>query len=174
MKNRIITATLLFGALAAGFGVGYHALGAEWLLSCAITFGTVFYHFAMRLMVGAAVAVPKDPDGWWFRQRPFEPGLYRALNVRKWKKYLPTFLPEQFSLNRAGIRGVLANGCKAEIVHESIMVLSFLPVLAIPALGAPGVFWATSCLSALMDGCFVIVQRYNRPRLQRIAKKETS
>lgn len=171
-KVRIIAVTLIVGALTLCFGAGYRHAGADWLLSAAITFGTFFYHLAMRLVVGAAVPVPKRTDSRWFQPRSFERELYRVLKVRQWKGHLPTFLPEQFSLGQAGIEGVLRNSCKAEIVHELIMVLSFLPVLAIPNLGAPGVFWATSVLSALFDGCFVAIQRYNRPRLLRLAKKE--
>lgn len=166
--------TIAAGLLTLCFGAGYRHAGAAWLLSAAITFGTIFYHLAMRLVVGAAVPVPKRTDRQWFRPRSFEPGLYRALRVRQWKGRLPTFLPEQFSLGQAGIEGVLRNSCKAELVHELIMVLSFLPVLAIPKLGAPGVFWATSAVNALFDGCFVTIQRYNRPRLLRLAKKEAS
>lgn len=173
-KVRIIAVTLSIGVLTLCFGAGYRQAGADWLLSAAITFGTVFYHLAMRLVVGALVPVPKRTDRRWFQPRSFEPGLYRALKVRQWKGRLPTFLPEQFSLGQSGIAGVLQNSCKAEIVHEVIMILSFAPVLTIPKLGAPGVFWATSVVSALFDGCFVVIQRYNRPRLLRLAKKEAS
>lgn len=174
MTQIVCIATTVSGLLTLCFGAGYRQAGADWLLSAAITFGTVFYHLAMRLVVGAAVPVPKRTDDQWFQPRSFEPGLYRVLKVRQWKGRLPTFLPEQFSLGWAGIEGVLRNSCKAEIVHEIIMLLSFLPVLAIPKLGAPEVFWATSVLSALFDGCFVAIQRYNRPRLLRLAKKEAS
>lgn len=175
--NRIIyicVTTIAAGLLALCFGAGYRHAGADWLFSAAITFGTFFYHLAMRLVVGAAVPVPKRTDSRWFQPRSFERELYRALKVRQWKNRLPTFLPEQFSLGQSGIAGVLRNSCKAEIVHEVIMILSFAPVLTIPKLGAPGVFWATSVLSALFDGCFVAIQRYNRPRLLRLAKKEAT
>ena len=62
--------------------------------------------------------------------------------------------------------------CGAEIVHEIIMVLSFLPLLAIPVFGAFPVFLITSVLAALFDGVFVMAQRYNRPRLVRILEKK--
>lgn len=169
-----IAVTAVFGLLTLCLGAGYRQAGAGWLLSAAITFGTVFYHLAIRLMAGALIPTPKRTDGRWFQPRSFEPGLYRILQVRRWKNRLPTFLPEQFSLRQVGVRGVLQNSCKAELVHQVIMVLSFLPVLAIPRLGAAGVFWGTSLLSALADGCFVVIQRYNRPRLLRLARKEAS
>lgn len=171
---RLFFATALLGLLTVVLGGLYRKFDADWLLSAAITFGTTFYHFAMRLAVGAAVPIPKNPHASWFQPRPFEQGLYRALRVKRWKGRMPTFLPEHFSLSRAGAAGVLRNSCKSEIVHEVIMVLSFAPVLAIPELGAAGVFWITSALSALFDGCFVVIQRYNRPRLLRLVQKEAS
>ena len=55
--------------------------------------------------------------------------------------------------------------CQAEIVHEVIVVLSFLPLLAAIPFGAFPVFLITSLLAAMYDLTFVIMQRYNRPRI---------
>ena len=148
---------------------------SEILKSLAITFGTVFYHFAMRLLAGAVVpALVREgaENGKWFRQKQFEPALYRFLRVKQWKKYLPTYSPESFDLKKHSLEAVIHTCCCSEAVHEWIMLLSFLPVLTIPAFGAPWVFWITSLLAALLDGSFVILQRYNRPRLIRILHKE--
>ena len=145
------------------------------LKSLAITFGTVFYHFAMRLLAGAVVpALVREgaENGKWFRQKQFEPALYRFLRVKQWKKYLPTYSPESFDLKKHSLEAVIHTCCCSEAVHEWIILLSFLPVLTIPAFGAPWVFWITSLLAALLDGSFVILQRYNRPRLIRILHKE--
>ena len=141
----------------------------------AITAGTFFYHFAMRLLVGAVVPglVPAGAEkSWWFREKGFEQGLYKALRVKAWKKRMPTYAPEQFDLRRHTPAEIVHTCCASEAVHEVIMVLSFAPVLTVPVFGAAGVFWGTSALSALFDGCFVILQRYNRPRLLRILEKE--
>ena len=62
--------------------------------------------------------------------------------------------------------------CGAEIVHEIIMILSFLPLLAIPVFGEGAVFCITSLLSALFDSLFVMAQRFNRPRLIRVYEKQ--
>ena len=141
----------------------------------AITAGTFFYHFAMRLLVGAVVPglVPAGAEKlWWFREKGFEPELYKALRVKTWKKRMPTYAPERYDLRRHTPAEIVHTCCESEAGHEVIMVLSFVPVLTIPAFGAAGVFWGTSVLSALFDGCFVIMQRYNRPRLLRILEKE--
>ena len=145
------------------------------LESLAITFGTIFYHFAMRLLVGAIVPAlvgMEAETGFWFRQKRFEEKLYGMLRVKQWKKYLPTYAPESFDLRKHSLEEVIHTCCCSEAVHEWIMLLSFLPVLTIPVFGAPWVFWATSTLAALFDSCFVILQRYNRPRLIRILDKE--
>lgn len=168
----IFAITTATGVLTAGFTALYRSLGTAWLLSAAITFGTTFYHFAMRLLVGAAVPKSFDSNFWWFRPRPFEPRLYAVLKVRRWKHHMPTYNPSAFSLAHSTPAQVLQNSCQAEIVHEIIILLCFAPVFTIPRFGAAGVFWSTSILAALFDSCFVVMQRYNRPRLKRILDKE--
>ena len=151
----------------------YYPLGI--LESLANTFGTVFYHFAMRLLVGAVVPafVKKGVEnGIWFRQKRFEPPLYRILRVKQWKRYLPAYAPESYNLKKHSLEEIIHTCCCSEAVHAWIMLLSFLPVLTIPVFGAPWVFWVTSTLAALFDGCFAILQRYNRPRLIRILERE--
>lgn len=58
--------------------------------------------------------------------------------------------------------------CQAELVHETNMALSFLPLIAVRWFGAFYVFLLTSVCGAL----FVIMQRYNRTRVVKIALKE--
>lgn len=172
LARKLIALTLLLGIASAISVALYLNTASGALLSLAITFCTTLYHFAMRLLVGALVPTIRATDGRWFQARPFEAKLYKALRVRFWKKYVPTYDPKSFSLADTSVQTIVQNSCHAEIVHEIIMLLSFLPLLMIPRFGAAGVFWSTSILSALMDGVFVILQRYNRPRLIRISKKE--
>ena len=153
----------------------YRLFPSGLLQSLAITFGTVFYHFAMRLLVGAIVPgfVGLGAENhFWFRRKGFEERLYGVLRVKRWKQYLPTYAPESFDLKKHSLEEIIHTCCCSEAVHEWIMLLSFLPVLTIPLFGAAWVFWITSTLAALLDGCFVILQRYNRPRLIRILDKE--
>ena len=67
---------------------------------------------------------------------------------------------------------IIQNMCGAEIVHEVIMILSFLPQLTVPVFGSFWVFLITSVLAALYDSIFVMAQRFNRPRLVRIYEKQ--
>lgn len=149
----------------------YRFVGSSALLAAVITAGTTCYHFTMRLLVGALVP-PVKGSARWFRPKAWEAPLYRLLRVKNWKRRLPTYDPRQFSLTQNTAQQVVRNMCSAEIVHEVIMLCSFLPLLAVPFLGAFWVFLITSTLSALFDSLFVIAQRYNRPRLERIARKQ--
>ena len=164
------------GALTLLLAVWQHLFPSGIVLSLAITAGTVFYHFAMRLAVGAVIPAlfrPRlNPGHRWFRQHAFERKLYRLLKLRRWKGNMPTYNPREFDLARNTLEEIIRNSCSAELVHEWIMLLSFVPVTAIPVFGAPGVFWITSALSALGDSVFVMMQRYNRPRLERLAQQK--
>ena len=147
-----------------------------WWLPCTISFGTTAYHFVMRLAVGYLVLKLTDYDfdyrHVWFQPRTWEPAFHRMLHVRSWKGKLPTYAPGQFSLKNHALHRIIQNMCGAELVHEIIMVLSFLPLLTVPLWGEFGVFLMTSLLAALFDGIFVIAQRYNRPRLVRIYERQ--
>ena len=146
----------------------------KWILPAAISFGTTCYHFSMRLLVGTAVPVMVgsiDPICWLFQQRSWESSLYTALRVKNWKGKLPTYAPEQFNLKTNTLPQVIRNTCNAELVHEVIIIFSFLPLLFSHWFGAFPVFLLTSLAAALFDSIFVIAQRYNRPRLMRIFKK---
>ena len=154
----------------------YLYLQQGWLLSCAITFGTTAYHFVMRLSVG--YIVPKitkyrfDYRSAWFQPRSWEAAFYQKLNIRSWKATLPTYAPSQFSLKSNSLHQIIQNMCGAEVVHEVIMVLSFLPLLTVPFFGDWPVFLITSILASLYDSIFVMAQRYNRPRLVRLFEKQ--
>ena len=137
-----------------------------------ITLGVTLYHFAMRLSVGAAVNAvmhnKADYNHAWFREKSFENKLYRLLRVRKWKKHLPTYDPDTFDTGKKIVSELVGASCQAEIVHEIIMAFSLLPIGFIPFLGGAVVLTVTSVLAMLFDSLFVILQRYNRPRLVRV------
>ena len=138
--------------------------------AAAITSGTTCYHFTMRLLVGTLMP-PVRGTARWFRPWKWEAPLYRFLRVKYWKKHLPTYDPRQLSLRDYSAEKIVRNMCGAEVIHEVIMVCSFLPLLMVPLFGEFWVFFITSLLSALFDSLFVIAQRYNRPRMERLAHK---
>ena len=153
----------------------YVKTGTAALLSLAITFGTTFYHFAMRLLVGAVFnAVMKnkaDCRKRWFRVSKREAALYEKLKVQKWKSKMPTYHAALFDPRMHTWDEIAQAMCQAELVHETIVVFSFLPILAGIRFGAYPVFIITSVLAAAFDMMFVIMQRYNRPRVLLLAER---
>ena len=152
-----------------------HFFPRNWLLAAAISTGTTFYHFAMRLAVGWFVprTMPSPRHLKWFQTKPFEQKLYKKLRVKHWKDHMPTYAPASFSLQENTLEQIVDNCCVSEAVHEVIILFSFVPLLFAFWWGIFPVFLITSLLAAAIDGSFVIIQRYNRPRLVRIlAKKE--
>lgn len=138
----------------------------------AITFGTCFYHFSMRLLVGSILHHARiDTDHKWFQQAKFETPLYTALKIHKRKSGIPTYNPGEFSLETRTPSQILRAMCRSELVHEWIIVLSFVPLLFVPMFGAFWVFLLTSVAAACYDLQFVLLQRYNRPRIRRLAKR---
>lgn len=84
---------------------------------------------------------------------------------------MSTYNPDDYNIKRHTLREVACVMCQAEICHEIIVVLSFLPLLIAPIFGAFWVFFITLVLAALLDLMFVIMQRYNRPRILYLYKK---
>lgn len=139
-----------------------------------ITFATTAYHFVMRLLVGFAfdrlMPNPEYREDGWFRVSAREQRFYERMNVKRWKGHIPTYDPTEFDSGLHSWEEILGAMCRAELVHETIMVLSFVPILAASPLGALGVFVITSILAACFDGIFVVMQRYNRPRVIRLLR----
>lgn len=150
--------------------------GSRFLLSAGITCGTIAYHFCMRLLVGwsfdRAMGNQADYHHPWFRQQAFEPELYALLRVKSWKNHMPTYEPELFDPHRHTWDEIAQAMCQSELVHETICLLSFLPVAASIWLGDLPVFLITSLLAACFDLSFVLIQRYNRPTVIRLAERE--
>jgi len=171
MKWVTVLSLLLCVVFAGSYVAGY-----DWSLPFAITFGTCFYHFAMRLAVGYAVNRVMNNRAELTKKRyqlhPWEVSLYRKLRVKKWKDHMPTYDPTVFDPKLHSWEEIAQAMCQSETVHETIVLLSFLPLLAAIPFGSFGVFLITSILAAIYDLCFVIMQRYNRPRIMKFIAKE--
>ena len=171
----MILITLL---LLVGFAVllpVFIVTGGPLAQTALITVGVTLYHFAMRLFVGTVLdALMKnkaDHSHPWFREKAFEKKLYKLLRVRAWSGSLPTYSPEDFDTEKRTVMELIGATCQAELVHEVIMVLSLLPMVLIPFLGGATALILTSIFSMLYDSLFVILQRYNRPRLVRVMRR---
>lgn len=176
MKKTVYFTAAASVLLCIVFAFTYRASGIDALYSLAITFGTIAYHFLMRLAVGFSVdGIMKnkaDYNSKWFRCSAFEEKIYRKLKVKQWKNRLPTFRPEYFELSEHSWDEIAQATCQSEAVHEIIVLLSFVPISFSVWFGALPVFIITSIFAALFDLLYVIIQRYNRPRIIRLIKNK--
>lgn len=114
-----------------------------------------------------------DPDRWLFRTREWERGgdIYRIVRIDRWKDKLPSLSTwDRFSkkhLNRVTPRYLqrfVFETCRAESNHLRAIVS-----VVLMRLWTPLDLWLTCLVIALIGNIpFILIQRYNRPRLQRI------
>lgn len=153
----------------------YRLRPASFILALAITAGTTCYHFAMRLAVGSLynlfMANRADYRKSWYQLKPWETALYERLHVKDWKGKMPTYDPDLFNPRKHSWEEIAQAMCQSELVHETIVMLSFLPILASIWFGSIEVFIITSMFGAFVDTIFVIMQRYNRPRIIEIVER---
>lgn len=154
----------------------YHKFHSGIMLTLAITFGTIAYHFCVRLLIGLIFNIVMhnraDYTKKWYQPTRAEERLYKLLRVKKWKGRMPTYNSSFFDNNVHTLDEIAQAMCQAELVHETIIVFSFLPIIASVWVEELPVFIITSVLAALLDSLFVIMQRYNRPRIVRLIKKQ--
>ena len=147
------------------------------LLKCAIycaIAGTVGFFFG-RLISKR----PMKPEKGLFRCFKFEKNgvLYEKLNIRKWQARVPDmsrilpFLmpPKNLSGNYSDrLPTMIRETCVAEITHIVVSILG-LPCLAIwPGVGGIAV---TAIFILQLNVPYILIQRYNRPRLIRLYRK---
>ncbi len=168
--------TIVFVVLTIIFTLIYQCSSNAVILSIAITFGTISYHFLMRLAVGYVVdGIFHNRFNYkrkWFQEKKFEKRVYEVLRVKTWKDKMPTFAPEMLDLKNHTWEEIAGAMCQSEVVHSIIVVLCFVPISATLIWGSFWVFFITSVLSACVESMFVIMQRYNRPRVIRMIEKE--
>ena len=174
MAKKMKLIALISVLITVIFAVLYRKLQSDMILTLAITFGTISYHFIMRLLVGTVInrllKNRVDYGKRWFRVHAFEENLYKNLKVKKWKGKIGAYDPSCFDSKIHSWDEIAQAMCQAELVHELIIVLSFLPVFAAIPFGALPVFVVTSLLAACVDSVFVIVHRYNRPRIMKLLR----
>jgi hypothetical protein len=168
--------TIIFLVITAAMAVWYGYTSSETLLSLVITFGTISYHFVMRLLTGLVFnSVMKNKANYrrrWYQVSQWEMDVYEKLKVKKWKNKMPTYERSLFDPRLHTLDEVVQVMCQAELVHETIAVLSFLPIIAGIWLGSYPVFIITSLVAAAIDMMFVVMQRYNRRRMINIIQHE--
>lgn len=138
-------------------------------LTLAITFGTTAYHFIMRWLVAFIYDFIMDNKAdyrkRWYQVGQREKRLYEKLRVKRWKRHMPTYNPDLFDPRKRTWDQIAQTTCQAELGHETIAVLSFVPIMAGIWFGEYLVFICTSIVAAVFDLMFAVMQRYNRQRI---------
>ena len=124
------------------------------------------------------------PGNWFrsdrfpFRCFPFERGgrIYERLGIRRWKDKVPDMskilpkvvLPKRLPWGAQPERVALLiqETCIAEVVHIILFILGFGCVLLWG--DGPGGWIIALVYNLLGNVPFILIQRYNRPRLQRL------
>lgn len=118
-------------------------------------------------------------DRFPYRLFPFEQegNLYVKIGVRKWRGQFPdmsVILPKLIPSKRlpqfataAQIEMMVWETCVAEWIHKLLVFAGFGCVLIWESIGG----WIVSLLYALGNIPYIIIQRYNRPKLIRLFEK---
>lgn len=133
------------------------------------------YHFITKIFVGKIFnniyQNNVNENLKIFKERKFEKPLYKFLKVRKWKDKMPSENINDFNLEEHTIIEVIKATCQAELVHDLNLIFALLPLILIIFTNFGAIIIPTSIISFLGDTPFIIIQRYNRPRLIKLSKK---
>lgn len=129
--------------------------------------------------LGQALRCRFDPGRAPFRPWKWEKNgrIYSRLGVEKWKKLVPDMsrlLPDMVKKELPGSGTVTAEQadtlvqetCRAEVVHTASCLLGLAFLRLWPGAGGAAVLAVWVLLANLP---FMVIQRYNRPRLVRLA-----
>ena len=137
---------------------------------------TIMYHFWVRIIMGNVSKIFKkyiNYKQWWFQEKSFEKNLYKLLRVKEWKGKALTYNPESFSLKKHSLEEIANTMVKSEIDHWINEDISLSTLLFIIPWGKMWAFIISSIFAMIFDSQFIIIQRYNRPRIVKIIKKES-
>lgn len=121
--------------------------------------------------------VPKSwfrADRFPFRTKPWEEKLYQLLRVKQWQNKVPDMSrilpgmmpPKRLTPEMMGeLPRMIEETCVAEAVHAALSVTGLGFLWIVP--GVWGALW-TAAYILLGNVAFIVIQRYNRPRLQKL------
>ena len=144
------------------------------ILWTGITAFTIMYHFWVRIIMGNVSKIFKRHINYkqgFFKERKFEKRFYEFLHVKDWKGKALTYNPESFSLKEHSLEEIANTMTKSEVDHWINEVISLSTLLFAIPWGAFGIFLITAIAAMIFDSQFIIIQRYNRPRIVKILEK---
>lgn len=145
------------------------------VLWVAIVTFMIVYHLWLRLIMGNVTKLFKiNCNSRWFKENKFEKKLYKILKVKKWKGKALTYNPEAFSIKNNSLEDIALTMAKSETDHWVNEIISLTSILFSVLWGAFPVFLVTAFAAMIFDAQFIVIQRYNRPRVLRIIGKINS
>lgn len=142
-----------------------------------ITAFTIMYHLWVRIVMGNVSKLFKKNINYtntWFKERNFEKKLYKLLRVKKWKDKALTYNPEAFSLKEHSLEEIANTMSKSEVDHWINELISLSTLLFSYIWGQFWLFTITAIVAMLFDAQFIIIQRYNRPRVIKILERKNN
>lgn len=125
-----------------------------------------------------------NENNFLFKERKFESSFYRKIKVTKWKNKLPDAgklihfqrdsLPQDIDENY--INRFIKECCIAELGHLAVGIIGFASLFFVFLI--PGdkklehllIFLLLAVMDFFIQMLFIIIQRYNRPRLIKLRK----
>ncbi|MBQ8000952.1 MAG: hypothetical protein IJ298_06980 [Ruminococcus sp.] len=167
----IIGVTALICAVC--FALYYsNILNSSVLLWAGITCFTIMYHLWLRIIMGNVTKLFKvSYKQWWFKERAFESKLYSLLKVKNWKGKALTYNPELYDIKNRTLGQIADTTAKSELDHWVNVLIALSTVCFGIIWGQVWIFAVTAFFAAVFDSQFIIIQRYNRPRLVRLISR---
>ena len=137
---------------------------------------TIMYHFWVRIIMGNVSKLFRKHiryEQWWFKEHKFEKGLYKLLRVKKWKDKAFTYNPGDFDVKNKPLDEIANIMAKSEVDHWINEAISVSTMFFGLIWGHPWLFIVSAIAAMIFDSQFIIIQRYNRPRiLKALERKE--
>lgn len=166
-----LTTILSAGCFALYYSGTFDNSGILWT---GIVSFMILYHFGLRIYMGNVT------KKWnitythpWFTQRRFEKKLYKILKVRKWKDKVLTFEPEMYDFENRTLEQLATTMAKSETDHWINEIISVISIFFVFIWGCPAAFLISAFTAMIFDAQFIVVQRYNRPIVLRLAKRKS-
>lgn len=180
-QNPSFAAILMYAIIAVTAITSAICLGIYYLNKCrssallwtGIVAFMIMYHLWARIIFGNVTKLFRpDYNNFWFREKPFEKHLYKVLCVHKWKDKTLTYNPGDFSLRDRSFEEIARAMTKAELDHWVNQLISLASILFALLWGQWRIFILTAVGAMIFDGQFILIQRYNRPRILKIIEKK--
>jgi len=173
----VIAISLIISVICFGMFYGGKTESVA-VLRTGIVFFIIMYHMWVRIIMGNVSKLFRkhiNYKQWWFKERKFEKKLYKFLRVKDWKGKALTYNPEQFSVKDNSPEQLLDTMTKSEVDHWINEAISVGAMFFIIPWGKyiPGFLFIVTAIAAMIfDSQFIIIQRYNRPRVIKLIERE--